>query len=231
MKILTFVLFAIILPTTLVGVTLTKTNFGEHDNVKRDKDHSFIKKSDVIFTQPRPEEMNKPNLGKYNDYLVDKTMWGFLPSTYPEFDMGNGFVETMDTYKNHLREHKVAKIDWVSRIEWDVIWNGMLAKYPHSYHKAMVKRLDGSPLEIDWFKGHFFFSNHEPLFREYIKWQLTEVAFNGDETGPDSVSALLFDSQHTTPSQYYWGGDFSDGCMINFKQWLADNYSLKSPPQ
>ena len=49
-------------------------------------DDPFIKKSDVFFTQPRWDEMEAENQGKYSDYGVDATMWGFLPPTYPSFN-------------------------------------------------------------------------------------------------------------------------------------------------
>ena len=188
-------------------------------------DDPFIKKSDVFFTQPRWDEMEAENQGKYSDYGVDATMWGFLPPTYPSFNFQTNFESSMSGYVNGIINHDLAGIDWVSRIEWDVIWDGMITKYPDTYEQAMVKRLDGSNLEIDWFAGHYFFSTHEPLFREYVEWQIRDVAFYGDDTGPGTVDAILFDSQQTTPAHYYWGGDFSDGCMANFNTWLTENYT------
>ena len=186
---------------------------------------SFIKNSSVFFTQPRREELAAENHGKYADYNVDATMWGFLPSSFGDFNFQTNYHSLMNNYETDIIDHELADVDWVSRIEWDVIWNGMTSKYPETFEQAMVKRLDGSNLEIKWFPGHYFFSTHHPLFQEYIEWQIQEVAFYGDKTSVNRVDAILFDSQHTNPAQYYLGGDFSDNCMANFNIWLADNYS------
>lgn len=184
----------------------------------------FIKKSDVFFTQPLWDEIVKENEGIYSEYNVDATMWGFTPPTYPNYNFQYSHESSMGDYVNGLLNHDLAGIDWVSRIEWDVIWEGMTTKYPNTYQQAMVKRLDGENLEIDWFPGHYFFSSHEPLFLEYVKWQIADVAFYGD-AGPGLVDAILFDSQQSSPAHYYWGGDFGDNCMANFNTWLSENYT------
>jgi len=187
----------------------------------------FLSESDVLFTQPLSEELSAQNYGKYGKYQVDTTMWGFLPPTFADFDAQNGFDQSMKTYVKRILEHENAKVNWVSRIEWDVIWQGMTTKYPQNYQKAMVKRLDGSSLEIDWFPGHFYFSTHAPLFKDYIEWQIKDVAFYGESTSPEAVDALLFDSQHTSPAQYQLGGGFGEDCQNNFKLWLTDKYSTE----
>ncbi|NQZ82610.1 MAG: hypothetical protein HRT52_16500 [Colwellia sp.] len=187
----------------------------------------FLKKSAVLFTQPFYQELQTDNYGKYQDYGVDATLWGFLPPTFSDFDALNNFDEQMKNYVNGIELHKTAGIDWISRIEWDVIWRGMTSKYPESYQQATVKRLDGSAMEISWFPGHYFFSTHESLFQEYVHWQIQDVAFYRDATDSETIDGLLFDSQHSTPAQYYSGGDFSSGCMENFSTWLATHYSVE----
>jgi len=189
------------------------------------KPNSFIKKSDVFFTQPLTDEIPSKEGGKYSNYHVDATMWGFLPPSFANFDFQKNFTTTMSSYVDDTINHDLAGVGWVSRIEWDVIWNGMTSKYPQTFQQAMVKRLDGSNLEIKWFPGHYFFSTHHPLFREYIEWQIQGVAFHDNENVVNRVDAILFDSQHSNPAQYYLGGDFSDHCMANFKSWLIKNYS------
>lgn len=186
----------------------------------------FLSASDVLFTQPLFEELSSKNHGKYTKYQVDTTMWGFLPPTFADFNAQQGFEQSMQTYVAGVVAHQEAKVNWVSRIEWDVIWQGMTTKYSDNYQSAIVKRLDGSPLEIQWFPGHFYFSTHAPLFRDYIEWQIEEVAFYGDLTAPDSVDALLFDSQHTSPAQYHLGGGFGEDSQHNFTLWLSDKFSL-----
>ncbi len=189
------------------------------------KAESFIKKSSVFFTQPLRDEIASKEHGKYADYHVDATMWGFLPASFANFDFKSNFTATMDSYVTDTINHDLADVDWVSRIEWDVIWNGMTTKYPQTFQQAMVKRLDGSNLEIKWFPGHYFFSTHHPLFKEYIKWQIQDVAFYDNENAVNRVNAILFDSQHSNPAQYYLGGDFSEHCMTNFNLWLTENYN------
>ncbi|MCJ8318316.1 MAG: hypothetical protein MJK12_01695 [Colwellia sp.] len=189
------------------------------------KAKSFIKNSSVFFTQPLRDEIANEYHGKYVDYHVDATMWGFLPPTFANFDFQNNFTTTMNSYVTDTINHEHADVDWISRIEWDVIWNGMTSKYPQTFEQAMVKRLDGSNLEIKWFPGHYFFSTHHPLFREYIEWQIQDVAFYDNENALNRVDAILFDSQHSNPAQYYLGGDFSKHCMANFNSWLAENYN------
>ena len=200
--------------------TLKKTVYSTETN------DSFIENSSFFFTQPLREEMAAEGHGKYFDYQVDATMWGFLPPSFSEFNFHKNFITTMNDYVTDLINHDLADVDWVSRIEWDVIWNGMTSKYPNSFQQAMVKRLDGSNLEIKWFPGHYFFSTHHPLFREYIEWQIRDVAFYGDDTSVNRLDAILFDSQHSNPAQYYLGGDFSDACMNNFNHWLAENFNI-----
>ena len=187
----------------------------------------FLKKSAVLFTQPFYQELQTDNYGKYQDYGVDATLWGFLPPTFSDFDALNNFDEQMGSYVRGAELHKTADIDWISRIEWDVIWRGMTSKYPESYQQATVKRLDGAAMEISWFPGHYFFSTHESLFQEYVHWQIQDVAFYRDATDSETIDGLLFDSQHSTPAQYYSGGDFSSGCMENFSTWLATHYSVE----
>jgi len=189
------------------------------------KPESFIKKSSIFFTQSLRNEMVIPDQGKYADYHVDATMWGFLPPSFTDFNYQTNFTTTMNSYVTDTINHDNADVGWVSRIEWDVIWNGMTSKYPKTFQQAMVKRLDGSNLEIKWFPGHYFFSTHHPLFKEYIEWQIQDVAFSDNENIVNRVDAILFDSQHSNPAQYYLGGDFSDHCMANFKNWLIKNYS------
>lgn len=184
---------------------------------------AFVKKSHVYLTQPRWDDLVAEDQGVYADYQADAVMWGFTPTTYPGFTMGTLDIN-LDNYINGLINHDLASTDWVSRVEWDVIWEGMTEKYPNTYQQAFATRLDGEALPIDWFPGHFFFSTHSPIFQEYLRWQIEDIAFHG-EAGPGLVDALLFDSQQSTPAHYYWGGDFSDGCMANFRQWLEDNYS------
>ncbi|GAA6204551.1 hypothetical protein [Thalassotalea sp. SU-HH00458] len=190
-----------------------------------DEQKRFLVESDVLFTQPLWHELNSQHHGKYSKYQVDTTMWGFLPPTFPNFDAQNDFESSMQNYIDGLASHKEAGVAWVSRIEWDVIWRGMTTKYPQNYQSAMVKRLDGSPLEIKWFPGHYYFSTHAPLFQDYIKWQIKDIAFYGETTGPDTVGALLFDSQHTSPAQYHLGGGFSENTQSNFRDWLIKKYS------
>ena len=185
----------------------------------------FLAKSEILFTQPLWHELNSQNHGKYEKYQVDSTMWGFLPPTFSNFDAQNNFDESMQNYVEGILQHNGADIDWVSRIEWDVIWRGMTTKYPQQYPNAMVKRLDGSSLEIKWFPGHYYFSTHAPLFKEYIEWQIKDIAFYGEATNPETVDAILFDSQHTAPAQYHLGGGFSDDCQSNFNTWLTNKYS------
>jgi len=186
---------------------------------------TIIRKSSVFFTQPLREEIATESHGKYSDYHVDATMWGFLPPSFANFDFNSNLNALMNSYVTDTVNHDLADIGWVSRIEWDVIWNGMTSKYPQTYQQAMVKRLDGSNLEIKWFPGHYFFSTHHPLFREYIEWQIKDVAFYGSESSVNRVDAILFDSQHSNPAQYYLGGDFGDHCMGNFNIWLTENYT------
>jgi len=187
----------------------------------------FLSKSDVLFTQPLSQEFRSKSYGKYGKYQVDTTMWGFLPPTFADFDAQNGFEKSMKTYVERVLEHENAKVNWVSRIEWDVIWQGMTTKYPQNYQKALVKRLDGSPLAMGWFPGHFYFSTHAPLFRDYIEWQIKDVAFYGESISHEAVDALLFDSQHTSPAQYQLGGGFGEDCQNNFKLWLTGKYSTE----
>ncbi|WNC72850.1 hypothetical protein RGQ13_02415 [Thalassotalea psychrophila] len=186
---------------------------------------SFIKKSSIFFTQPLRNEISNHDHGKYTDYHVDATMWGFLPPSFANFDFQTNLPTTMNSYVTDTINHDLADVSWVSRIEWDVIWNGMTSKYPQTFQQAMVKRLDGSNLEIKWFPGHYFFSTHHPLFREYIEWQVQDVAFYDNENVINRVDAILFDSQHSNPAQYYLGGDFSEHCMTNFNNWLVKNFS------
>jgi len=197
----------------------------ETDTIAKIKPGSFIKHSSIFFTQPLRNEIVNHDHGKYSDYQVDATMWGFLPPSFADFDFQKNLKATMNSYKTDTINHEIAGVDWVSRIEWDVIWNGMTSKYPQTFQQAMVKRLDGSNLEIKWFPGHYFFSTHHPLFREYIEWQIQDVAFYDNEKVINRVDAILFDSQHSNPAQYYLGGDFSDHCMANFRNWLAQNFS------
>jgi len=184
---------------------------------------SFVKKSDVLFTQALRNEIEGIDHGLYGTYNSDSVMWGFTPPTYPSFSMDN-FDNNIEGYINSILNHDAAGVDWVSRVEWDVIWGGMLTKYPETYEQAFAQRLDGSSLSIDWFPGHYFFSTHSPIFQEYLRWQIEDIAFFG-EAGPGLVDALLFDSQQATPSHYFWGGDFSANCMENFSAWLPQNYS------
>jgi len=197
----------------------------EIETIAVTKSESFIKKSSIFFTQPLRNEIVSPGQGKYADYHVDATMWGFLPPSFADFNYQTNFTTTMNSYVADTINHDNADVDWVSRIEWDVIWDGMTSKYPQTFQQAMVKRLDGSNLEIKWFPGHYFFSTHHPLFKEYIEWQIQDVAFSDNENIVNRVDAILFDSQHSNPAQYYLGGDFSDHCMANFKSWLIKNYS------
>jgi len=197
----------------------------ETETTANKKPGSFIKHSSIFFTQPLRNEIVNHDYGKYSDYQVDATMWGFLPPSFADFDFQTNLTPTMNSYVTDTINHELADVDWVSRIEWDVIWNGMTSKYPQRFQQAMVKRLDGSNLEITWFPGHYFFSTHHPLFREYIEWQIQDVAFYDNENLINRVDAILFDSQHSNPAQYYLGGDFSDNCMANFRSWLAQNFS------
>jgi hypothetical protein len=202
----------------------------QNQNTERTQDSgpiakSFINRSDIFFTQPNWNELEKGNQGKYAGYYVDAIMWGFLPPTFSDFDYQTNFDSSMAKYVNSITKHKRQGVGWVSRIEWDVIWVGMTSKYPDTYHQAMVKRLDGEDLEIDWFPGHYFFSSHSPLFLDYIKWQIQDVAFYSDKAGPSSVDAILFDSQQSSPAYYHWGGDFSEASMANFNSWLSENYT------
>ena len=88
----------------------------------------FIKRSDVFFTQPNWNELKKGNQGKYSDYSVDATMWGFLPPTLPDFDYQTDFESSMTGYVNGITNHEREGVDWVSRIEWDVKWVGKRAR-------------------------------------------------------------------------------------------------------
>ncbi len=189
------------------------------------KSTPFIKNSSVFFTQPLRAEITSEGFGKYASYHVDARMWGFLPPTFRNFDFQSNFATTMNSYVTDTISHDNAVVGWASRIEWDVIWKGMTTKFPNTYKEAMVKRLDGSNIEIAWFPGHYFFSTHHPLFREYIEWQIKDVAFYNIENSIERVDAILFDSQHTTPAQYYIGGDFSDHSMENFRVWLKKHYT------
>ncbi|WNC68480.1 hypothetical protein RI845_18435 [Thalassotalea nanhaiensis] len=195
------------------------------ETTARIKPESFIRKSSIFFTQPLRNEISNHDHGKYTDYHVDATMWGFLPPSFTNFDFQTNLTTTMNSYVTDTINHDLADVGWVSRIEWDVIWNGMTSKYPQTFQQAMVKRLDGSSLEIKWFPGHYFFSTHHPLFREYIEWQIQDVAFYDNENVINRVDAILFDSQHSNPAQYYLGGDFSEHCMANFNTWLVKNFS------
>ncbi|MCJ8314527.1 MAG: hypothetical protein HRU38_20565, partial [Saccharospirillaceae bacterium] len=188
---------------------------------------SFINKSDVLFTQPMWQELDVINndYGKYDEYQTSTTMWGFLPPTFPDFNAQTNYDENMLNYENGISNHDLAGIDWVSRIEWDVIWQGMISLYPDTYQQAMAIDINGDPIEIGWFPGHYFFSSHEPLFQDYIKWQISDVAFYGDVSNEQTVDAILFDSQQSTPAHYAYGGDFSAACMQNFQTWLKQTFT------
>jgi len=184
---------------------------------------SFLDRSSVVFTQPLFQDLPKPDRGRYGKYQGDIVMWGFTPSSFHDFSIAD-FDATHDKYRNGIAEHQNAGLKWVSRVEWDVIWNGMTQKFPKTYQDAFTRRLDGSPLPITWFPGHNFFSTHSLLFQHYLEWQIKTVAMSGLGEGKQ-LDALLFDSQHATPAHYNQGGDFSDACMENFSRWLTDKFS------
>ncbi len=183
----------------------------------------FLDRSSVVFTQPLFQDLKKADRGRYGKYKGEIVMWGFTPSSFHDFSIAD-FDATHEKYRDRIAAHQNAGLKWVSRVEWDVIWNGMTQKFPKTYQEAFARRLDGSPLPITWFPGHMFFSTHSPLFQDYLEWQIKTVAMSGLSRGKQ-LDGLLFDSQHATPAHYNQGGDFSDACMDNFSRWLADKFS------
>jgi len=183
----------------------------------------FLDKSSVVFTQALFQDLQKPNLGRYGSYGGGILMWGFTPSSFHDFSLEN-FDEKQEKYSQGVAAHQDSGLKWVSRVEWDVIWNGMTQKFPDTYQEAFTRRLDGSPLPITWFPGHYFFSTHSTLFQRYLEWQIKNVAMSGLGDGR-KIDALLFDSQHATPAHYNQGGDFSDACMENFSRWLENKFT------
>jgi len=167
-----------------------------------------INLSDVVFTNP---DYNFTSTGIYDEYGTDTIGWGFMALAWGSTDY-SGLANTVQV-------HHDAGIKFQARIEWDVVWEGMTEIFaPDDYHQAAVRDLDGDPLYFPWNPTAFWFCSHQPLFQDYILYQI-DLALGID---PDS---LMFDSQTSTPITYSNGGCFCDRCMADFRDWLDANYT------
>jgi len=164
-----------------------------------------INRSDIIFTNPH---YNFLDTGVYENFSPNMTAWGFLPTSRGETDTTN--------YIKAVKRHQEAGIRFQVRIEWDVVWDGMKIFTDH-YEDAACRDFDGNTLSFPWNPSAFWFCSHQPLFRDYIHYQI-EMALLAN---PDAV---MFDSQTSTPITYYYGGCFCERCMEDFSTWLRQNY-------
>lgn len=164
-----------------------------------------INLSDIIFTNPH---YNFLDTGIYDDYGPDMVGWGFLPAAQGSTDTSN--------YVKAVERHQNAGIRFQARIEWDVVWDGM-KNFKPDYENAACRDFDGNTLSFPWNPSAFWFCSHQPLFRDYVLYQINMAL----AASPDS---LMFDSQTSTPITYWHGGCFCDRCMAEFSDWLNNNY-------
>jgi len=164
-----------------------------------------INLSDVMFTNPH---YNFLDTGIYDDYGPEMVGWGFLPASRGSSDTSN--------YTKAVERHQSAGIKFQARIEWDVIWDGM-KNFSPDYENAACRGFDGETLSFPWNPSAYWFCSHQPLFRDYILYQIAMAL----AASPDS---LMFDSQTSTPITYWHGGCFCDRCKADFNDWLNENY-------
>ena len=161
------------------------------------------KRSDVLF--PNIEEAQE-----LHSFEADMTVWGFMASIHGNFDTSR--------WKHSVKDHHNHGLSIHGRVEWDLNWEGILKRHPEEYEKAACHDFDGKPIYFPWNDQEFWFCNHQPIFQEYLKFQI-RLALSAKPDG------LLFDSQTGTPTSYGRGGCFCDRCMANFPKWLSEHFT------
>ena len=164
------------------------------------------KRSDVMF--PKVAEVQE-----LRSFHADQTAWGFMKSIRGDFDTAEWEKSVEDHHKQGLKIH--------GRIEWDLNWDGIRKRHPADYEKAACRDFEGNPVYFPWNDKQFWFCNHQPIFQEYLRFQIREMALSAKPDG------LLFDSQTGTPTSYKRGGCFCDQCMLDFPKWLSEHFTAE----
>ncbi|MCD6465452.1 hypothetical protein J7L27_03695 [Candidatus Bathyarchaeota archaeon] len=167
-------------------------------------DGELLKRSDIFFTIP-----NYVTSALIQEYGASWVAWGFLP-------ISSGSMN-YSYYVNLVQQLHEAGVKFQARIEWDVVWEGM-KQFSSNFQDVASIGFDGEPLTFPWTRGHLVFCSHNPLFQNYLKFQI-DMALKGK---PDSI---MFDSQTSTPLTYTWGGCFCNYCMADFREYLKKHYT------